>query len=161
MLLWTLRVHISSWISVLGIFLDVYPGMELFSHMVVPFFSFLRNLHTVCYLSFCTLLGTSAVYFKKQTPIFVPYPCCITFFFFAIFFWQSLAPVAWSPAEREREQKEWVSWLTFQNPAAWALQGWQCSALSIGVSQPNAKQHKHWMTFSELLIFHQKWSLFL
>ena len=160
MLLWTLRVYISSWISVLGIVLDVYPGMELFSHMVVPFFSFLRNLHTVCYLSFLHSSRHLSCVFQETNP----YLCSLSLLYcilFLQFFLQSLAPVAWSPAEREREQKQWVSWLTFQDPAAWAVQGWQCSALSLGVSQPNATQHKHWMTFSELLIFHQKWSLFL
>ena len=65
-------------------------------------------------------------------------------FFFFFFFWQSLVPVAWSPAEGEKEQeKEGMSWLPFQNPVAWAVQGHWRSALSIGVSQPNAKQHKH------------------
>lgn len=36
-----------------------------------------------------------------------------------------------------------VSWLTFQNAVAWAVHGPGHSAVSTGVSQPNAKQDKH------------------
>ena len=39
-------VHISFWISVLGTFLDVYPGVTLLDHRVVLFLVFSRNLRT-------------------------------------------------------------------------------------------------------------------
>ena len=43
------------------VFLDIQPGMEFLSHMVVFIFCFFRNLHTVCTVAAPIYIPTNSV----------------------------------------------------------------------------------------------------
>ena len=51
----TIEVPVSFWINIFIFFPDIYPEVELMSHMVVLFLVFLRNSHTVFHSGYTNL----------------------------------------------------------------------------------------------------------
>ena len=79
--------------------------MELFSHMVVPFLVFEKPPYCLLLKFFEDSSRHLSCVFQETSPCLGSLSLLYGFFFaiFFFFFLQSLAPAAWSPAERERE----------------------------------------------------------